>query len=228
MSKLLDHADILQEKTKESINRMQLNIADIDNIANSTLEELRANSEQITSTINETNQIDKNLSHAEKLKNKFALLSGQWFSFNLFTKSKKLAKTNKQANTKNPKKTQKTDKTNGTNNDQKKIKDNTTDSHTSSNTKIKSNTKIQSIKPNITDTDLATRLTKIDQTDKQIDNSLDLISGSLDAIMEKAILMKDEVIHQNKKLDELDSNISHINDKQNKVNISIGKILRGI
>lgn len=228
MSKLLDHADILQEKTKESINRMQLNIADIDNIANSTLEELRANSEQITSTINETNQIDKNLSHAEKLKNKFALLSGQWFSFNLFTKSKKLAKTNKQANTKNPQKTQKTDKTNGTNNDQKKIKDNTPDSHISSNTKIKSNIKIQSIKPNNTDTDLATRLDTIDQTDKQIDNSLDLISGSLDAIMEKAILMKDEVIHQNKKLDELDSNISHINDKQNKVNISIGKILRGI
>lgn len=225
MSKLLDHADILQEKTKKSINRIKSNIADIDNIANSTLEELRANSEQITSTINETNQIDKKLSDAEKLKNKFALLSGQWFSFNLFTKSKKLAKTNEQANTKKP---QKTHKTNGTNNDQKKIKDNTPDSHISSNTKIKSNIKIQSIKPNNTDTDLATRLDTIEHVDTQIDNSLDLISGSLDAIMEKAMLMKDEVVYQNKKLDELDGKMFNINDKQNKVNFSIGKILRGI
>lgn len=223
MSKLLDHADILQEKTKKSINRIKSNIADIDNIANSTLEELRANSEQITSTINETNQIDKKLSDAEKLKNKFALLSGQWFSFNLFTKSKKLAKTNEQANTKKP---QKTHKTNGTNNDQKKIKDNTPDSHISSNTKI--NIKIQSIKPNNTDTDLATRLDTIEHVDTQIDNSLDLISGSLDAIMEKAMLMKDEVVYQNKKLDELDGKMFNINDKQNKVNFSIGKILRGI
>ncbi len=223
MSKLLDHADILQEKTKKSINRIKSNIADIDNIANSTLEELRANSEQITSTINETNQIDKKLSDAEKLKNKFALLSGQWFSFNIFTKSKKLAKTNEQANTKKP---QKTHKTNGTNNDQKKIKDNTPNSHISSNTKI--NIKIQSIKPNNTDTDLATRLDTIEHVDTQIDNSLDLISGSLDAIMEKAMLMKDEVVYQNKKLDELDGKMFNINDKQNKVNFSIGKILRGI
>ncbi len=223
MSKLLDHADILQEKTKKSINRIKSNIADIDNIANSTLEALRANSEQITSTINETNQIDKKLSDAEKLKNKFALLSGQWFSFNIFTKSKKLAKTNEQANTKKP---QKTHKTNGTNNDQKKIKDNTPNSHISSNTKI--NIKIQSIKPNNTDTDLATRLDTIEHVDTQIDNSLDLISGSLDAIMEKAMLMKDEVVYQNKKLDELDGKMFNINDKQNKVNFSIGKILRGI
>ncbi len=214
MSKLLDHADVLQEKTKQSINRMQSNIADIDNIANATLEELRANSEQITNTINETNSIDKKLSHAEKLKNKFALLSGQWSSFNLFSGSKKLAKTNKQANTNQTHKT------------------NIPDIHPSSNNKINKiqpdNEKTKVKKPNIADTDLATRLDTIEQVDTQIDNSLDLISSSLDAIMEKAMLIKDEVVIQNKKLDELDGKMSNINDKQNKVNFSIGKILRGI
>ncbi len=209
MSKLLDEADILQQKTKQSLNKINSNINDIDNIASLTLEELRSNSEQIDNTINQINVINKNLDISERLKNKFNMLNGKFFNFNLFTpKNKEYDNNLKNVNS---------NKSNiNTNNNLDNIYD--------SNIKFIPNSKFNNVY--VDNDNLASRLNKINNNDMQIDNELDNISNSLDKIMEKSKLMNEEVIQQNNKLDVLDFNINNVVAKQDKINDNLKNILR--
>lgn len=217
MTKLLDQADNLQQKTKEVVNRISTNIADIDNIANLTLEELRANSQQIDGTINQTNIIDKNLDISEKLKNKFSMLNGNFFNFNFFKRTNGL------------------NKTNGSNSSNifgsrsgfisEPAKNSDSDNLLLRNTNI-SNQYEKFADIQVGSDNLANRLNKINLNDQQIDQSLDSIANSLDAIMEKTQLMKEEVIQQNHKLNILDSNMSNVVDKQDKISTDLKNILR--
>ncbi len=212
MSKLLDEADILQQKTKQSLNKINSNINDIDNIASLTLEELRSNSEQIDNTINQINVINKNLDISERLKNKFNMLNGKFFNFNLFrTKNKEYDNNLKNVNS-------------NTSN----INSNKTNTNTNNNSNIKfiSNSKFDNVCVDVDNDNLASRLNKINNNDVQIDNELDNISNSLDKIMEKSKLMNEEVIQQNNKLDVLDFNINNVEAKQDKINDNLKKILR--
>ncbi len=209
MTKLLDQADNLQQKTKEAVNRISTNIADIDNIANLTLEELRANSQQIDGTINQTNIIDKNLDISEKLKNKFSMLNGNFFNFNFFRKTNGLDIKPKVKNI------AKTEPNNSSNNDNLLL----------INTNL-SNQYEKFVDIQVGSDNLANRLNKINLNDQQIDQSLDSIANSLDAIMGKTQLMKEEVVQQNHKLDILDSNMSHVVSKQDKISTDLNNILR--
>jgi hypothetical protein len=209
MTKLLDQADNLQQKTKEAVNRISTNIADIDNIANLTLEELRANSQQIDETINKTNIIDKNLDISEKLKNKFSMLNGNFFNFNFFRKTNGLDIKPKVKNI------AKTEPNNSSANDILLL----------SNTKP-SNQYEKFVDIQVGSDNLANRLNKINLNDQQIDQSLDSIANFLDAIMGKTQLMKEEVVQQNHKLDILDSNMSHVVSKQDKISTDLKNILR--
>lgn len=211
MSQLLDQADNLQQKTKESLGKINSNINDINNIADLTLCELRANSEQIDSAIKETNFIDKKLSLSEKLKNKFSMLNGHFFNFNIFktnlTQSNKL----KLENT--------TNTTNLANNNY--ISQNITFDDTYTNTHFIKFANVQVGQDNLAD-----RLNKINQNDQEINNSLDSIANSLDIIMEKSKLMKEEVVQQTNKLDILDSNMIYVKNKQDKISTDLKNILR--
>lgn len=205
MSKLLDEADKLQLKTKNLLYKINSDINQIDNIADSTLEELRANSEQIDETINETNSIDKKLDKSEQLKNTFSMLNGRFFDFNLgFSKNKK---SNKTKSTPSNKPSTNVNVNNGSNRN--------------SNNNFTNFAEIQ-----VGSDNLANRLSKINKTDNEIDNTLDAIGNSLDKIMEKAYLMKDQVIQQNHKLDDLNSNMSNVVNKQNKISANLKNILR--
>ncbi len=208
MTKLLDQADNLQQKTKEAVNRISTNIADIDNIANLTLEELRANSQQIDVTINQTNIIDKNLDISEKLKNKFSMLNGNFFNFNFFRKTNGLDIKPKVKNI------AKTEPNNSSANDILLL------SNTKPSNQYEKFADIQ-----VGSDNLANRLNKINLNDQQIDQSLDFIANSLDAIMGKTQLMKEEVVQQNHKLDILDSNMSHVVSKQDKISKDLKNIL---
>lgn len=215
MGKLLDEADRIQVKTKTVLDKINSDINQINDIADATLEELRANSEQITNTINETNSIDKKLDKSEQLKNKFSMLNGRFF--NLFSKKNK---TNKTKHNITPTTTITTSPTIVPSPNTNDIGNGTTVVNLTNVT----NSKFDEIQ--VGSDNLANRLGKINKTDIEIDNSLDAISNSLDKIMEKAHVMKDEVVNQNKKLDELDLNMSNVVNKQDKINSGLKNILR--
>jgi len=210
MSKLLDEADNLQEKTKKTLDKINYNITDIDNIASLTLQELRSNTKQINDNINETNVIDKNLDISEKLKNKFNILNGNFFEFNIFKSKNKKCDTNN-LNISNS-------VSNSVNNNISKKNNNYTE-----NTKYINNNKFNNVY--VDNDNLANRLNKINDNDIEIDNSLDNISNSLNKIMVKSQLIKEEVIQQNNKLDILDNNLNNVKNKQDKLNNNIKDIL---
>lgn len=215
MSKLLDEADNLQQKTKKTLDKINYNITDIDNIASLTLEELRSNTKQIDDNINETNVIDKNLDISEKLKNKFNMLNGNFFGFNIFKSKNKKCDTNK-LNISNS-------VSNSTNNNIDNNNISKKNNNYIENTKYINNNKFNNIY--VDNDNLANRLNKINNNDIEIDNSLDNISNSLDKIMVKSQLMKEEVIQQNNKLDILDHNLNNVKNKQDKLNNNIKDIL---
>jgi hypothetical protein len=215
MSQLLDQADNLQQKTKESLGKINSNINDINNIADLTLCELRANSEQIDSAIKETTSIDKKLNLSEKLKNKFSMLNGNFFNFNIFKSNLKSANKSKLANLTNP-----------TNSENPTNPTKMTTSQSLSNNINSNNQFIKFANVQVGQDNLADRLNKINQNDYEINNSLDSIASSLDIIMEKSKLMKEEVVQQSNKLDELDSNMIYVVSKQDKISTDLKNILR--
>ncbi len=215
MSQLLDQADNLQQKTKESLGKINSNINDINNIADLTLCELRANSEQIDSAIKETTSIDKKLNLSEKLKNKFSMLNGNFFNFNIFKSNLKSANKSKLANLTNP-----------TNSENPTNPTKMTTSQSLSNNINLNNQFIKFANVQVGQDNLADRLNKINQNDYEINNSLDSIASSLDIIMEKSKLMKEEVVQQSNKLDELDSNMIYVVSKQDKISTDLKNILR--
>ena len=215
MSKLLDEADNLQQKTKKTLDKINYNINDIDNIASLTLQELRSNTKQIDDNINETNVIDKNLDISEKLKNKFNILNGNFFGFNIFKSKNKKCDTNK-LNISNS-------VSNNTNNNIDNNNISKKNNNYTENNKNINNNKFNNVY--VDNDNLANRLNKINNNDIEIDNSLDNISNSLDKIMVKSQLMKEEVIQQNNKLDILDHNLNNVKNKQDKLNNNIKDIL---
>lgn len=221
MSKILDETDNLQKKTTESINRITSNLVDIESIGSLTLENIRANSNQIVGIIDETKMIDNKLESTKKLQKKFDIWNGSIFKFS-FGKNKKsdINDENKKAKKVYPDDISLlTDKKIINTTNPKKIYVDNTD--------IKINECVKSnIDTNNINDKTQLRLNKINNNNEQIDNSLNIISNSLDKILDMSNSIKDEVTSQNKNLDELENNMSNITTKQENINCHLKKQLK--
>ena len=76
-AQLLEEAEAVQDKTKESILRMKQQTAESEEIGQATLEELRRQGELIDENIAEVEQIDEKLNKASSLQNEF----DRWAAF---------------------------------------------------------------------------------------------------------------------------------------------------
>lgn len=228
MSKLLDKTDELQKKTIDSLDRIKTNMADMETIGSMSLEELKANSEQINNIIDESRMIDCKLDTTKKLQKKFNLWNGNISGYLFGNKANKVNKVNKVNNI--------------------KIPDTFSDNKTTNNVKISNSNNKMNIMYKITDvkiinfpnqytnkTDDKTdneideetkkRLNKINKFNNKIDNAINDISCSLDKILDMSNSMSEEVNLQNKKLDKLNNEISNINQKQYHINKELKKQL---
>lgn len=78
-AQLLEEAEGIQDKTKESIMRMKQQTAESEAIGTATLEELRRQGEQIDENQQEVDAIDDKLEKAKGLQNQFDRWAGNWF-----------------------------------------------------------------------------------------------------------------------------------------------------
>lgn len=78
-AQILEEAEAIQDKTKESILRMKQQTAESEQIGQATLEELRRQGEMIDENQAEVDQIDEKLNKASSLQNEFDRWAGNWF-----------------------------------------------------------------------------------------------------------------------------------------------------
>ena len=78
-AQLLEEAEAIQDKTKDSILRMKQQTAETEEIGKATLEELRRQGEQIDENQAAVDQIDEKLNKASSLQNEFDRWAGNWF-----------------------------------------------------------------------------------------------------------------------------------------------------
>ena len=197
---LLDESDDLQKKTIETIDNINSKLINIIDLGTASLKELERNTEQMDDIIDETHIIDEKLSITKSLQRKFDMLNGNIFNISFGKKSLE-KQTNKKIKEKEKIK------------ENQKQKQNIFNFH-----------KSKKVENGLSE-DENNRLEKIYKNDKIIDNSIDNISNSLDAILNMSNNINDELKYQNKKINIIEQNMEHNVNKQSNINNHLKKQL---
>ena len=216
---VLDDAQDLQRRSKESVRRTQEQISQTHELGATTLEELQAQRRQLERVEDSTDQVDAQLDKTGRLLNRFDRWAGNWRGNNK-REARKEAKSEVA-------KLEPRDKTQNETMESIDIR--------ARNSTVKSARSSRSTKPAVQvekggkaeklDRDSQTQLDEIQRDDQDLDGMLDDLGGALDQLTQLSTDMRQETLQSSKAMDRTTDKIAQTQRKQATV---MGRLRRNI